>query len=336
MANELQNHRRLRTESDTMSKLAVPAAFSRAAALRIGGAAVLAAATQPGRAFAQSAPVRYAASPAATQAEAYYAEQLGFFKQAGISTIGTIVARGAAAVSGVISGDYDIGSSTPPSIASAIVHGIPLRVIAPGPVYVDPPPFQLFVAKDSPIRTARDLMNSTIAVQTLNDDQGLGILAWLDQNHVDTTKVKFIEMTFPTMPAALTRGEIAAAMIVEPFISANKDVLRAIPRVYDSLGQRWAYGAWFARQDFIDKNPALVKAIATALYATAKHVNANQSEIDPLLAAYSKVTVDTARSTVKPVFAEMLEPSNFVPQLQVALKFKMLPRAVTLQEFLAK
>jgi len=303
----------------------------RTAAIRLAGATILAAATRPAVTFAQASPLRFAASPAATQAEAYYADQLGFFKKAGITITNTIVARGAAAVEGVISGDFDIGSSTPPNIANAIVHGVPLRVIAPGPVYAEPPPFDLCVAKDSPIHTAGDFANVTIAVQTLSDDLTLGILAWLDQNHVDTTKVKFVEMPFPAMAPALARGEVAGAGIVEPY---SKDLIRPIPHVYDSLGKDWAYGAWFARQDFFDKNPGLARAIADALYATARQVNANQTAIDPLLAAYSKITLDVAQTTVKPVFAEKFEPSNFGPQLQLAVKFKMLPREISLKEFM--
>ena len=55
----------------------------RAIALTVSGTVALAA--FPPTARAQAASVRIAASAAATQAEAYYADQLGFFKQAGIT-----------------------------------------------------------------------------------------------------------------------------------------------------------------------------------------------------------------------------------------------------------
>jgi ABC-type nitrate/sulfonate/bicarbonate transport system substrate-binding protein len=308
----------------------------RASALRIGVAAALAAGTSifPGRTSAQSAPLRFAASPASTQAEAFYADKLGFFKQAGITSTETIVTRGSDAVNGVVDGDFDIGCSTPPSIASAIIHGLAIRVIAPGPVYVNPAPFGLYVAKSSPVRRAQDLLNTVVATQTLSDDGTLGIMAWLDQNHVDTTKVKFIELTFPSMAPALVRGEIAAAFIVEPFASAHKDDIREIPGVYDSLGKHWAYGAWFAKKDFIDANPAVVKAVASALYATAKRVNAHQDDIVPLLVQYSKATLDDARTIVKPVWAERAERSNFEPQMQLAVKFKLLTQLVSYEQIM--
>lgn len=310
---------------------------SRARAVGIGSGALLATALRPRSACAQTlSSVHFAASPAATQAEAYYAEQLGFFKQAGITTTQTFVTRGPDALAGVLGGDFDVGSSTPPSIANAIIRGIRIRVIAPGMVYVgNPAPFGLFVLNDSPIHGPRDMDGATVAVQNLNDQQQLGVLAWLDQSRAEASRVKFIEMPFSTMTAALQRGEIAAAFLVEPYASAAKDVTRVIPHVYESLGLRFAVSAWFVRQDYVDKNPALVKATAGALYACARYVNADQSRADALLAAYSKISLDAAHSAVKPVWAEQSEPSNFEPQLRLAVKFKFIPRMISYQELMA-
>lgn len=287
----------------------------------------------PHIARAQNSTVRVGASPAATQAEAYYAEQLGIFKAAGISTTQTIVTRSSDSLAAVIAGDLDVGSTTPQAIGNAIIHGIPIRVIATGAVYAgNPPPVQLFVAKNSTLSDAKSFENSTFAVQTLNDTQTLGMLVWLQQNKVDTTKIKFIEMPFSTMAAALARGEVAGACIVEPFASAHKDEVKAIPHVYDDLGKDWALGAWFARRDWIEKNPALVKSFVQAIYTTAKRVNADPASINALLSAYSKVSPEAARTTPHPIFAEMPERSNIEPQMIAAARFKLVSRLVTYRE----
>jgi NitT/TauT family transport system substrate-binding protein len=308
---------------------------SRGAALRIGCAAALAAAVRPSPSDAQLTPVRFAASPAGSQAEAYFAQQLGFFQQAGISMTQTFVTRGPDSVAGVLSGDFDIGSLTPGAMGNAIIRGIPIRVVATGAIYLqDPATFGLFVAKDSPIQTARDLETATIALQDLSDSQSLGVLAWLDQNRLDPTKVKFIEMPFGTMSTALARNQVSAAFLVEPYIARSKDAIRLIPRVYASLGTRLALGVWFARSDYIGKNPTLVRSIANALYATARQVNANQESVDNLLVSYSKVDIATAQSMVKQTWAESTEPANFEPQFRLAVKYKQMPRMVTFAEMM--
>ncbi len=286
--------------------------ISRSAALALAGAAVVA---RPIRVWAQASTVRVGASAAATQAEAYYAEQLGMFKQAGITTQQTIVRRSSDSLPAMVRGDLDVGSTTPQVIANAIIHGIPIQVIATGGVFAgDPSPVQLLVSNKAPLRNdAKAYEHATVAVQTLNDSQSLGMLAWLKQNHVDTTKVKFLEITFPAMSVALDRGEVTAACEVEPFISAHRELVREVPHVYDSLGHRWALGAWFARRDWIEKNPALVKQFVSALYSTAKRVNANPSMVDDMLAAYSKTPIESIRVTPKPIWAEEAAKSQLGP-----------------------
>ena len=168
--------------------------------------------------------------------------------------------------------------------------------------------------------------------RTLNDSQSVGMLAWLQQHHVATNKVKFLEITFPTMPAAIDRGEVTAGCMVEPFISANADLIREVPHVYDALGTHWALGAWFARKDWIAKDPGLVKSFVGALYATAKRVNPNPSMIDELLVAYSKVPIEKVRVTPKPIWAEAPERTNLEPQIQAAAAFKIISRPVSYHE----
>jgi len=304
--------------------------ITRSAALALATAAALA----PRIARAQASTIRIGASAAATNAEAYYADQLGMFKQVGVTTTQTVVTRSSETLPAIIRGDLDIGCTAPQGIANAIIHGFPIQAIAAAAVFAgNPPPSGLFVANNSPLHDdPRPYQTATIAVQTLDDSQSLGVLMWLQKNHLDPSKVKFIEMPFSTMAAALARGVVQAAVIVEPFGSANKDTIRTIPHVYDSLGVRWAMVAWYARHDWVEKNRPLLKAFTDAIYATARRVNADPSSIDTLLAAYSKQTIETVRTTPHPVFGESMERSAFEIQLQGAATFKLIPRFVSYHE----
>ncbi len=102
--------------------------------------------------------------------------------------------------------------------------------------------------------------------------------------------------------------------------------------VYDSLGHHWALGAWYARKDWIEKNPALVKNFVATLYATAKRVNAAPSSIDELLSAYSKVQLDRVRVTPKPIWAEKVERSSIEPQIQAAAAFNVISKDVSYRD----
>lgn len=106
-----------------------------AIALAASGAAALG---FPAVVRAQTSTLRIAASTAATQAEGYFADQLGFFKQAGITATISTTGRGSETIEAVVRGDIDMASATPEGIANAVIHNIPLRIIATGAIYVEP------------------------------------------------------------------------------------------------------------------------------------------------------------------------------------------------------
>lgn len=304
----------------------------RAIALAVSGAAALGG--FPAIVRAQTSTLRMAASAAATQAEGYFADQLGYFKQAGITVSINTTARGAETLAGISRGDLDIASATPQGVANAIIHNIPLRIIGIGAIYVDPPAVGLYVAKDSKISRPADLANTTVAVNSLNDSQSLGVWQWMSDNKVDPSTVKIVEIPFSAIGAALKRGEVAAGCLVEPFATAAKDDARVVPGVYASLGRHWALGVWYAQKDFIDKNPALIKAAVAALYAAGKHVNANPASVEQLLVTYTKLPLETIRAIVKPVWAERAERTCIDPQLASAAKFKVISRPVSYDEIM--
>ena len=304
----------------------------RALALAASSAAVT---VFPARVRAQSSSVRIAASPAATQAEAYFADQLGYFKAAGITATLSTAARSAETLAGVARGDIDVASATPEGIANAIIHNIPLRIIAIGTIYVEPAALGLFVAKDSTVKTAADLASAVVGVNSLNDTQSLGVWQWMVDNKVDPSKVKILEIPFPSMAAAIKRKDITACCMVEPFATAARDDCRAVSGVYASLGKHWALGVWYARAEYIDKNPALTRHLNAALYETAKHVNANPAIIESMLVTYTKIPLETIRAVVKPVFAEKAERSSIEPQLLSAARFKMIARPVSYEEIMS-
>jgi NitT/TauT family transport system substrate-binding protein len=305
----------------------------RAMALAASGAAALAG--FPAVARAQTSTIRIGASGAATQAEGYFADQLGYFKQSGITATITTTLRGAETLAAISRGDLDFASATPQGVANAIIHNIPLRIIAVGSIYVDPPAVGLYVAKDSKINRASDLSNTTVAVNSLNDSQSLGIWQWMTDNKVDPTTIKIVEIPFGAIGAALKRGEVAAGCLVEPFATAaSKEDARLVPGVYASLGRHWALGVWYAQKEYIDKNPSLVKQVVTALYATGKHVNANPASVEQILVTYTKLPLETIRAIVKPVWAERPERSSIEPQLVSAAKFKVISRPVPYEEIM--
>ncbi len=284
----------------------------------------------PSRAETQTLPtLRIAAVSADAFAEAYFALEMGFFKKVGLDVDVQTFANGTAATIAVASGAADVGITSPVNLVPAIERGVPFTLIAGGGLYTtDTPVVVMDVAKDSPLKTAADLEGKTVGVSGLNDIMQVSTVTWLAAHGVDPTKVRFVEIPFPQMGAALVRGTVDAAVINEPSltIAKNNGLTRDFARVFDAISPLVMNGAWFTTVPFAQKNPELIKRFQAAIYETAKWANKNHERSAEILEKYSKIDAHTAQTMTRSIYADSLPVSSVQPELDAAFKNKMLQR----------
>lgn len=293
----------------------------------------------PGPSVAQSPTpaVRIASSAAETYAQALYAQDLGMYQKAGLTAQVDILATGAAVSTAVVGGAVDIGISTTLNIANAIARGVPLVVIAPGPMTtVKSPSGLICVAKSSRYKSAKDFDGQTIAVPALKQTADLGVHEWLAQGGLDPAKVHIIEAPFSTMAAAVERGTYAAASISEPAlgIALKSGNIRCIGDPFGAIAPSYMFAAWFTTKAFADRNPEVVRKVAQVLTDAAKWANTHHAESAVIIARTNKVDVESIRAEMRPVYAEELRSSDIQPQLDVGYKYGFLMRAVSSIELL--
>ncbi len=287
---------------------------------------------------AQTLPtVRVSASLADAYAEAYYAQDNGFFTANGLNVELTTVASAPAIAEVVASGSGDFGVSSALTIAQGIAHGIPFRIVAAGGVTSPATPATtLCVAGDSSVQVAKDLEGHTIGVIGLKTISQVGAEAWLDKGHADLSKIRFIELTFPEMGAALARGTVAAAVLTDPSLSQAKATyhVRELASTSLAIAPRYLSSAWFTNAAFAEKNPDLVRRFSNAIYQAGRWANANHDKAMVILAKYAKVDVQTFNKNALIEFATSLDPADLTTQLSLAYKYGALPRAVTAKEMI--
>lgn len=303
-------------------------------------AGVSAAATAvPGRVRSQSPPtLRVGATPFNTYAEAYYAQDLGIFKKAGLSVEISSFNNGPAIAAAVASGSLDIGISTPISLAQAVTRGVPFPIVAGGAMNtVKATAMMLLVGADAPLRTPKDFEGKTIALSALKTVSELGIDVWLARGGVDPTKVRIIEMPLPEMGAAIERGTVAGALVAESALSVAKagGKVRELANPFGLIAPEFLLSAWFSTTPFIQKNPALVKTFAAAIHETGKWANGHHDEYMVILAKYSQGDLESLKRTIHTTYAEALRLGDLQPQLDVAFKYGMIQRPVTASEMIA-
>ncbi len=281
--------------------------------------------------------MRVGAITSDTYGEAYYADDLGFFKSAGLDVQITTMTNGTAILTAVLGGALDIGISNTVALATAVTHGFPVGFIAGGALYLSSAPTTvLCVDRSSPLRRAKDLEGKTLAVSALRDMNAAGARAWLTQNGADVTKVQFIEMAFPEMAPALRRGTVAAATIPEPQLTDAKNDVRIFAKFFDVIGKRFMNGGWFTTPEYIKKNPEIVKRFVRTIYATAKWANAHHPQSAAILSKYSRVPLTTTLAMTRAVYSESLDPRLIQPSLDVAYRYKLLDRPVDASEIIAR
>ena len=163
--------------------------------------------------------------PIADVAPLYLGIKKGFFKEQNLTVNPKLAEGGAAITPAVLSGDFQIGFSNNISLLIASSKGLPVQVISQGVLagtdkkeaWAD-----LLVLKSSSIKTGKDLEGKTIAVNTLKNICEVTIKASLEKEGVDVNTLKFIEVPFPDMNAALDAKRVDGACVVEPFVSQGK------------------------------------------------------------------------------------------------------------------
>ena len=123
----------------------------------------------------------------------------------------------------------------------------------------------LMVAKNSPIKTARDLDGKTVAVPGLGTGADYTVRDWLRANGADLATIKIIELPYSAMPAALEAGRIDAAHVAEPFIAVAKANARIMGAADDVLGKAYLRTVWFANAGWAKAHPDLVAKFAAVM-----------------------------------------------------------------------
>ena len=311
--------------------------ISRARSLAFISAALAGAATTTRIAAQERTPIRIGFVAGDTFGEPAYAQQLGLFAKAGIDAQLTVLANAGAVAAAVAGGALDVATGDIVSLANAKNHGLPITLIAGGARYVsNPAATVLCVDKDSPIRTAKDLVGKRIAVITLIGLGTASARSWLAQNGVDPTAVEFLELPQSSMQPAIARGQIAAAVISEPTYSNVRDQVKVIGKPFDAIAKTFLISEWFTTPDWLAKNGAAAKRLVNVVYDTARWANAHQAESLPMLAALMKLDPAKLQSMTRVTYATTLEAADIQPVIDVALRYHAIERTLNANDLIAK
>lgn len=291
--------------------------------LAAAGTAAVAARPSVGRAQALTT-LRIASAPNEDILAALWAEQTGGFRKVGLDASIQKANSGSAVASAVIGGSVDIGKSSMMALIIAHAKGIPLVLAAPAAIYTsDAPTAGMLVAKDSGIKTARDLAGKTIGVSSLDDLYQIGNSAWIDANGGDAQQVHFIELPTSATPAAVAGGRVAAATISNPTLekAIRAGGVRVLCHPLNAIANRFIQACYFCTADFARGHEDVLRRFRGALYDAAAYVNGHPAETLDTISTFTKIPPNVMAGMTRVVEATSMEPALIQPVVDAAVRY---------------
>jgi NitT/TauT family transport system substrate-binding protein len=279
--------------------------------------------------------LRIATSPLDAAAEAYYASDMGFYKDVGIDAAIQQISNGAAIATAVAGNAADIGFSNMISVAAAYKRNVPFTLIAPGSLYIDKDPTSvLMVPKNSPLKTAKDLNGKTLATVGLKTITEYAPRLWMDKNGGDSSSVKFVEMSMPQILEAFASHRVDGGIVAEPFIAQAKNVGRIFSDAYDAVAPRYLIGVWFAMAPWANAHVDLIRRFQQAMTRTAEWANGHTKQSGAILAKYGKFDEDVLKRMLRVVYAPRFNLAEMQPVIELTARYGGIPESFKVDEMI--
>lgn len=285
---------------------------------------------------AELAKLRVGIIPVGDCLQIFVADAKGFFKEEGLAVEMPRLAGGAAIAPAVEGGTLELGWSNVVSIALAREQRFDYVFVTPGATEASGfRPHKIMVAADSPIKGPKDLEGKTVAINTLANIPYVAAASWLRGAGVALEKVSFVEVPFPNMEAALKTNRVAAAVMLEPFVTASLAAgsTRVLePEPFKAFGPRALIASWFAKREWVEKNPQQAKAFARAIRKATQFIRANPAEARQILVAATKLPKELAEKITLPAFEETLSESDVQVVIDAAARVGLLKKPFPAKE----
>jgi NitT/TauT family transport system substrate-binding protein len=280
--------------------------------------------------------VKVGVLPISNVAPLYLGMKKGFFKAEGLKVEPSIGQSGNELVTGMVSGSTDFAFLGWVPLMSARSQGLPVKAVANadnGAETADKEWTLILTKKGSPIRKPADLAGKTIAVNALKGVGEVAIKAALDKRGVDPNSVKLLEIPFPEMPAALSKGRVDAIWAPEPFLTSvlgqgGQDVEAPLT----TLGKKFPNGDYATTEKEIAQNKKVVEAFARAINKSSAYATSHPDEARATIPTFTKIPPAVAKKIRLPLWPPSIDRTQLQTLLDYAVKYKVIEKPPKLDD----
>ncbi|NRQ34396.1 ABC transporter substrate-binding protein [Nonomuraea sp. NN258] len=249
--------------------------------------------------------LKVATLPAIDSAAIYVAIDQKLFEKEGLEVTPQVVQAAPEAIPMLRNGEIDAMFGNYVSMFQAHDKNvIKLRILAEGS-RAAPDSLSIMALPDSPIKTPKDLENKTINVNVLHNFQELALTQVLKANDVDPAKIKYVPVTFQNIMPSWKGGQIDAAYLGEPMVTAATSQMGARKIIDPASGpaKEFPISGYVGTQEWYDQNPKTAAAFQRAIHNAAKMMENNREVVAKVLPNFTQIDAATAATVTFPFFS---------------------------------
>ena len=312
-------------------------------------AALLCLSSLAGEAAAQ-AKIRLGYMPIAEETPKFVAQERNIFRKHGLDVEMVRFESGPDMGTALLGGSIQVGMIGTPGLINAAVAGRPLvAIVDNGSNTMGDTGLEYYtgivVLDGSPIKDFGDLKGKRLAVNVLKANSEAQTMMqagrWNRENpsrQVDLSNdIRMIVLPFGSMPAALEKGIVDAASMVEPFITQlrMKRKVRVVSPVQYAL-PNWPVSFGIVRRDYGRNNVEVLRKYQAAWMESVRWVRQNPAAAKAIMQKYVGVSPEVARQVTMPNWSEDINTTRkSTEQIMAAmLAAGMIQKEADLGEFI--
>lgn len=275
------------------------------------------------------------AIPILDVAPLYLGVQKGFFADRGLDVKVESAQGGSVVVSAVLSGQYQFGFSNNTTLLIGQTKGLPLKIIAPGSSSTGKRGEDfagVVVPAGSPIKSAADLSGKSVAINLLKNISETVVRESIRKAGGNPATVKFVELAFPDMPAAVASGRVDAAFVVEPFLTiATKQGARNVASAYAEATENLSVATYFTSAQLLKSDPDLVRAFSEAMVKSQTYASEHPDEARQILTTYTKISAEVIPSLTLPAYPAEVNRQSVQALADMALRDGLISKSAQVE-----
>jgi NitT/TauT family transport system substrate-binding protein len=269
----------------------------------------------------------------------FVAKEQGFFAAHDLDVELKALRGGSVIVPGLVVGEIQIGTLAPPVFLQAVDGGIDLTALTGLSVLTKGMKSAAVVARAGlDIKSPADLVGRRTGVSGIGSISEVLYREWLRQKGIDSKKMTFVEVPFPSMRDLLRSGRVDVIIIPDPLLSqiVSSGVGYVVAYFFGELPDGASQMINASTRAWAQNNPGVVANYRAAIEEATAFIAKNDDRTKAIIAKYLHLPEAVVRDSELPRFVASIDPAQMQWWMDVLARQDMLRNKLDPVQLIAK